>query len=136
MTRGLPGSAGQILTAESSRCVTKDPWNWWRDQMPITQKWAYLDHGAVGPLSGPAADAVAGFAQQAALEGDTVWPTWVAASEHLRGSIAQTIGAEKSEICLVPNTTTGINLVAEGWAWEKGAFYIPTNYPDKRRLYE
>lgn len=100
--------------------LVDSPWKWWRSQMPITARWAYLDHSAVGPLSGPAAVAITKFASQAASQGDTVWPQWVSHAERLRANFAEMIHADKDEICLVANTTTGINLVAEGWPWRPG----------------
>ena len=88
--------------------------------MPIAQQWAYFDHAAVAPLSQPALEAINQYSLQAAQLGDTVWPQWAARIEHLRETVAGMIGAEKGEICMVPNTTTGINLVAEGWPWQEG----------------
>lgn len=88
--------------------------------MAITASWVYLDHAAVGPLSGPAADALRRYADEAEQQGDTVWPTWAARSENLRQAAAELLGATKEEICLVPNTSTGINLVAEGFPWKPG----------------
>ena len=119
MANGKAGSEMQIPAADLPS-LADSPWQWWRAQMPISPQWSYLDHAAVGPLSGPAAAAIAGFARQAALEGDTLWPQWVACLERLRGNIANMIGAETNEICMVPNTSTGINLVAEGWPWHQG----------------
>ncbi|MCO8124852.1 aminotransferase class V-fold PLP-dependent enzyme [Stieleria sp. TO1_6] len=100
--------------------LQSDPWQWWRSQMPVTQKWAYLDHAAVGPLSNPAAVALQTYADQAAHEGDTVWPQWAARLDDLRTRFAQLLQAERDEICLIPNTSTGINLVAEGFPWQPG----------------
>ncbi|MGB7347242.1 MAG: aminotransferase class V-fold PLP-dependent enzyme [Pirellulaceae bacterium] len=97
-----------------------DPWIQWRQQMPIARKWAYLDHAAVGPLPGPAANAIRNFADQASIDGDTVWPQWAAQVEKLRNNAALLTGADPDEICMVPNTSTGINIVAEGWSWESG----------------
>lgn len=88
--------------------------------MAIAPEWAYFDHAAVGPLSKPAAEAIAFFAAQAAEQGDTVWPQWAAKVEHLRKQFAELLNCDDNEICLIPNTTTGINLVAEGWPWQKG----------------
>lgn len=88
--------------------------------MPVTEKWAYLDHAAVGPLSRPAGEAIHQFADQAVREGDTVWPQWARRLEELRSGVAELIAAEADEICLIPNTTTGINLVAEGFPWQPG----------------
>jgi selenocysteine lyase/cysteine desulfurase len=97
-----------------------DPWAQWRQQMPITRQWAYLDHAAVGPLPAVAAGAIHEFADQASSQGDTVWPQWAARVEKLRKNAAILVGADPGEICMVPNTSTGINLVAEGWPWQKG----------------
>ena len=88
--------------------------------MPIAPEWAYFDHAAVGPLSKPAAAAITHFAAQAAEQGDTVWPEWAAKVEHLRKQFAELLNCGRDEICLIPNTTTGINLVAEGWPWKQG----------------
>ena len=88
--------------------------------MPIAPEWAYFDHAAVGPLSKPAAAAIAHFAAQGAEQGDTVWPEWAAEVEHLRDQVATLLNCESDEICMVPNTTTGINIVAEGLDWRNG----------------
>lgn len=88
--------------------------------MPVTDKWAYLDHAAVGPLSAPGADALRNYASEAEREGDTVWPRWSKRVESLREQFAKLLQAETDEVCFVPNTSTGINLVAEGFPWKSG----------------
>ncbi|TWU66067.1 aminotransferase class V-fold PLP-dependent enzyme [Crateriforma conspicua] len=107
-------------TSTADDLLRRDPWLWWRNQMPITAKWHYFDHAAVAPLPKPAADAITKFATQASEEGDTVWPQWHDRQETLRGQFAELTGASIDEVCLIPNTTTGINLVAEGWPWQPG----------------
>ena len=91
-----------------------------REQMPITKKWAYFDHAAVAPLSGPAHQAIQSWADEAAFEGDTVWPNWAKKLRATRGTAAEMIGASAENIALVHNTTAGINLVAEGLDWQSG----------------
>ncbi len=113
-------TAGENGASEADHLLAESPWEWWRSQMPIADKWAYFDHAAVGPLSGPAAAAMRRFADEASELGDTVWPSWAARTEQLRDQAAILLRADPSEICLVPNTTTGINLVAEGWPWQRG----------------
>jgi len=100
--------------------VEESPWQWWREQMPICGNWAYFDHAAVAPLSGPAAEASRQFIDQAVSAGDTLWPEWAAKIEHLRRSTAELLDADPAEICMIPNTSTGISLVAEGWPWQHG----------------
>lgn len=98
--------------------IASDPWMWWRDRMPVAGKYAYFDHAAVAPLSGPAAQAIATYTRQASTQGDAVWPEWSAKLDELRSGAATLLNVDRGEICLVPNTTTGINLVAEGFPWQ------------------
>jgi selenocysteine lyase/cysteine desulfurase len=88
--------------------------------MPVAEPWAYFDHAAVAPLSKPAAEAVRGWCDEAVGDGDTRWPEWSRHAEATRDAAARLIGAERDEIALVPNTTAGISLVAEGLDWRPG----------------
>lgn len=88
--------------------------------MPVSQKWAYFDHAAVGPLTRPAAECVSNWCRQALEEGDTVWPEWNRSVNQTRHRAAELISASNSEIALIPNTTAGISLVAEGYPWREG----------------
>jgi selenocysteine lyase/cysteine desulfurase len=111
-------------------------WDFFRRQMPISRQWAYFDHAAVAPLSGPAQAAMTGWAEDATLHGSVHYPAWTHRIEHLRTLAAGMIGALPEEIALINNTTAGINLVAEGFPWKPGdnivtrADEFPTNqYP-------
>ena len=88
--------------------------------MPVAKKWAYFDHAAVAPLTAPAAAALQSWIAEALDEGDTIWPEWSRRVEATRASAARMIGATADEIALVPNTTAGISLVAEGLDWRPG----------------
>jgi cysteine desulfurase/selenocysteine lyase len=88
--------------------------------MPIASRLAYFDHAAVAPLPTPTRDAIRHWVDQAAEQGDTVWPQWAARLEQVRRAAAGLIHASPDEIALVPNTTTGIGLVAEGLPWQAG----------------
>jgi len=95
-------------------------WIDFRRQMPIAQDWAYFDHAAVAPIPEPTREAVCRWADEACQSGDVVWPSWNRGIERARKLGAQMIGADLEEIALVPNTTAGINLVAEGFPWREG----------------
>ncbi|TWU24470.1 Cysteine desulfurase [Bythopirellula polymerisocia] len=88
--------------------------------MPVARNWAYFDHAAVAPITQPAAEAMANWLAQAAEDGDTVWLDWARQVAKVRTSAASLVGAEPEEIALLPNTTAGINLVAEGLDWRSG----------------
>jgi cysteine desulfurase/selenocysteine lyase len=91
-----------------------------RCKMPISDRLVYFDHAAVAPLPAPTRDAILHWLAQATEQGDVVWPQWAQGLEHLRQTAAALIGAQPREIGLVPNTTTGISLVAEGYPWQAG----------------
>lgn len=95
-------------------------WAEFRSQMPVARRWAYFDHAAVAPISGPAQQAVEQWAREAAGDGATPSAGWRRQIEQLRTLAARTIGACPEEIALVRNTTEGINLVAEGFPWRPG----------------
>lgn len=91
-----------------------------RAAMPVAERWAYFDHAAVAPVSRPAAAAMRTWVDQSATEGDTMWPEWGRQLKAMRQASASLIGATPEEITLVPNTTAGINMVAEGLDWRPG----------------
>lgn len=86
----------------------------------MAAKWAYFDHAAVAPITRRAAEVVRGWCEEALEEGDTRWPEWSRRVEATRDTAARLIGATREEIALVPNTTAGISLVAEGLDWRAG----------------
>ncbi|TWU47232.1 putative cysteine desulfurase [Rubripirellula tenax] len=111
----------------SDEKLLSEPWKWWRDQMPVARKIAYFDHAAVAPLSQPAATAIAELTNDALTSGDSNWPSWSARLGNLRKSASSLLNCSIDEICLIPNTTTGINFVADGWPWEPGDNVILPN---------
>jgi selenocysteine lyase/cysteine desulfurase len=65
-------------------------------------------------------DAVVRWAEQAALEGDTVWKLWEKRVKETRALAARMLGADAAEIALVHSTSEGIGIVAEGYPWQPG----------------
>jgi cysteine desulfurase / selenocysteine lyase len=96
--------------------------------MPVTERWIYFDHAAVGPMPTPAAQAITTYAQQAEREGDTAWPQWAKGVEICRQRASRLLQCETSEIALISNTTFGINLIANGLRWRPGDnLVVPSN---------
>lgn len=108
------------MAASINQTAATDPWSTLRSQMPVTERWAYFDHAAVAPLSKPAANYLLEWSQDAAANGAANWNRWRDRAERARQLAAQFIGASPQEIALVPNTTTGLSLVAEGFDWRPG----------------
>lgn len=91
-----------------------------RSQMPVTGRLAYFDHAAVAPLPLAARAAILAWLDEAVHVGDTAWPQWTRNVEAMRRAAAALVNASQEEIALVPNTTAGINIVAQGLPWRPG----------------
>ena len=109
-------------------------WERYADQFPVRERLVYLNHAAVAPLVKPAADAMKHLADDCTQFGSLHYDTWLAAYEGVRVAAAKMIGADRSEIALVKNTSEGIATVAAGLDWRPGdrivAFQeeFPANY--------
>ena len=44
-----------------------------REQMPVSDRYAYFDHAAVGPIPLPAAEAIRKWTDQSLRQGDVCW---------------------------------------------------------------
>ena len=107
--------------AISDNNTAKTPaWEDFRRHMPVTRRWAYLDHAAVAPLSGAAQQTLARLSEDAALNGGVFYAAWMKQKQALRQSAVELIHADLDEITLIGSTTAGINLVAEGFPWRPG----------------
>jgi cysteine desulfurase/selenocysteine lyase len=120
--------------------VAEQPlWQRYADQFPVRDKLTYLNHAAVSPLCKPAADAMKHLADDCLNFGSLHYSEWLAVYEGVRVAAAKLIGADRSEIALVKNTSEGIATVAMGLDWKPGDRVVgfheefPANiYPWKR----
>jgi len=103
-------------------------------RFPILDRMDFLNHAAVAPLSGPAADALRTYATQAASSA-YVGHGWYAAVGRVKQSAARLVNAAgPRDIALIPNTSFGLNLVARGVDWRPGDRVVTTDqeYPANR----
>lgn len=85
---------------------------------------AYLDHAATGVLSRPAHEAAAGFllgrAGRAPGRTPNNFPADLQRVERARERAAALVGADVRTVTHVPNTSYGLNVLAEGLDWRPG----------------
>jgi selenocysteine lyase/cysteine desulfurase len=92
-----------------------------RQLFPVTRRWVFMNHAALAPLSGPAADRLVAAAREAAADGDRRWPAWHEETGRVRAQAARLLGAaEASSVAFVENTSVALSLIAEGLPWEAG----------------
>src|SRR5579871_3790576 len=121
---------------------SKEPalWERFADQFPVREHLIYLNHAAVAPVVKRAADAMKHLADDCTQFGSLHYDQWLAAYESLRVAAAKLIGADRSEIALVKNTSEGIATVAIGLDWKPGDRVVafeeefPANYFPWKRL--
>jgi selenocysteine lyase/cysteine desulfurase len=92
-----------------------------RAQFPVVERWAFLDHAAVAPISRPAAAALREFADSLALNGIAAVKQWLDRIAQVRRLAARLLNApDPDDVYFIPNTTQGIGVVAEGFPWRAG----------------
>jgi cysteine desulfurase / selenocysteine lyase len=115
-------------------------WEKYFSQFPVRKNLTYLNHAAVSPLCRPAAEAMGALAQDCMQFGSLHYAQWLDVYEGLRDATARLIGADRSEIALVKNTSEGIATVALGLDWRPGDRMVgfreefPANYYPWKRL--
>src|SRR5229473_130431 len=88
-------------------------WDGIRKQFPVTERLAYLNSAAAGPVSRASQAAAAGYYEKMMLDGDVHWNRWLADREAIREKIAQFINAKPEEIAFTTNTSSGMNVIVD-----------------------
>jgi len=91
-------------------------WDNIRKQFPVTERVAYLNSAAAGPVSRAVYEASAGYYQKMMNDGDVHWNRWLAQRETIRKRIAEFINAVPDEIAFTTNTSSGMNVIVDALA--------------------
>lgn len=88
-------------------------WNQIRERFPVTDRVAYLNSAAAGPVSIASQAAAAGYYEKMMRDGDVHWNRWLADREAVRKKVAEYINAEPEEIAFTTNTSQGMNVIVD-----------------------
>lgn len=88
-------------------------WNDIRQRFPVTERLAYLNSAAAGPVSRASFAAASGYYEKMMRDGDVHWNRWLADREVIRKKIAELINAEPDEIAFTTNTSSGMNVIVD-----------------------
>ncbi|TWT44767.1 Cysteine desulfurase [Phycisphaerae bacterium RAS1] len=105
-----------------------------RPQFPITRNFNFQNHAAVAPMSGPAAEAMIGYARELA-ESAYLSGAYYRAADRVRQSAARLINADPSEVTFTKNTSEGICYVANGVQWLTGDNVVSTTMEFAANVY-
>src|SRR5258706_6399007 len=84
-----------------------------RKQFPVTDKLAYLNSAAAGPVSRASQAAAAGYYEKMMQDGDVHWNRWLADREVMRLKVARSINAELEGIAFTTNASSGMNVIVD-----------------------
>lgn len=88
-------------------------WNEIRKRFPVTERIAYLNSAAAGPVSIASQAVAAGYYEKMMRDGDVHWNRWLADRESVRRKVADYINAEPEEIAFTTNTSQGMNVMVD-----------------------
>jgi cysteine desulfurase/selenocysteine lyase len=88
-------------------------WTELRKHFPVTERLAYLNSAAAGPVSRASQAAAAGYYEKMMQDGDVHWNRWLADREAIRQKVARSINAEPEEIAFTINTSSGMNVIVD-----------------------
>src|SRR5689334_2983380 len=92
-----------------------------REDFPIAKRRAYLNNASIGPMSNRVFAAVESFMIDVRENGRNNYPHWCKhADTEIKDRIGKLMGADRSEIAFVKNTTEGLAHVANGIDWKPG----------------
>jgi selenocysteine lyase/cysteine desulfurase len=103
----------------------------YRREFPVTEKYIYLDHAGVAPVSLRVRAAADRFLSESAQGAAFHYPQWTLRLAHVRKNCAKLINARHDEIAFVKNTSHGLSIVAEGLDWKAGdsVLYYEKEFP-------
>ncbi len=101
----------------------------YRSEFPITDRYCFLNHAAVSPLSRRVVRAVKELSEDMATQGIAGYPKWQARIEEVRALFSELIGARATDVAFITNTSEGISAIASGFPWRAGDKVI-TVQPD------
>jgi len=108
------------------------------NHFPILGESVFFNHAGVAPISGPAAQAIRAYADQAQRTA-YVDAGWYARAIQVKRAAAKLINAQSYlEIAFIPNTSSGLSLVANGLDFQPGDNVVITDveYPANRYPWE
>lgn len=91
-----------------------------RRLFPVTEKWIYLNHAAVGPLPTFGREAAERYIAALSSEGEKHWERTGPLIEEVRGMFASALHLPPEGIAFTRNVSEGLSILASGLDWRAG----------------
>lgn len=106
-----------------------------RSLFPVTDKYIYMNHSAVCPLSTRVRDAMNALVEDVTTNGSVNYTDWLQTYEDTRSSAARLVNAHPREIAFMRNTSEAICAVANGIDWRAGDNVVTCNVEFPANVY-
>ncbi|RMG64486.1 MAG: aminotransferase class V-fold PLP-dependent enzyme [Calditrichaeota bacterium] len=90
------------------------------DYFPHSSEQTYLNHAAVSPLPRPTVEALRWYLDQRSGQNIEFWPQALEVRQQFKMKVAALINARPEDIAWTPNTSSGLNILANGLSWQPG----------------
>ena len=106
-----------------------------RSLFPVTERYIYMNHAAVAPLSTPVRIEMSHLLQDVCSHGVVNYSAWVDTYEKARGSAAALVKAHPHEIAFMRNTSEALATIANGIDWKEGDNVVTTRVEFPSNMY-
>jgi cysteine desulfurase/selenocysteine lyase len=106
-----------------------------RSLFPVTEKYIYMNHAAVSPLSVRARDRMAALNEDVTSNGAANYRDWLNEYERARGSAARLVNAQAHELAFMRNTSGALSTIANGISWREGDSVVSYNVEFPANVY-
>jgi selenocysteine lyase/cysteine desulfurase len=106
-----------------------------RSLFPVTEKYIYMNHAAVSPLSTRVSDAMHAMVEDVTRNGSANYEDWCRTYEQTRRSAARLVNARPHEIAFMRNTSDALSAVANGIDWRDGDSIVSCNVEFPSNIY-
>ncbi|MBI4552479.1 MAG: aminotransferase class V-fold PLP-dependent enzyme [Candidatus Latescibacteria bacterium] len=106
-----------------------------RQEFPVVERWLYLNHAAVSPISRRVRTTIEGFVQDHHENAAMHTREWEARHDAVRHLAARLVNAGPDEIAFVKNTSEGLSFAANGIEWKHGDNVVITNVEFPANVY-
>jgi cysteine desulfurase / selenocysteine lyase len=106
-----------------------------RSLFPVTEKYIYMNHAAVSPLSTKVRDAMIGLVEDVTFNGSANYEHWCQTYERTRQSAARLVNARSHEIAFMRNTSDALSAIANGIDWRVGDNVVTCNVEFPSNVY-
>ncbi len=93
-------------------------------EFPVAERYAYLNHAALGPLPRRTADAIAELAQDFRDKGVLAEAKWFSSIARTRKLVGELLNVSTEEIAFTKNTSQGLSIVAASLPWRHGDIVV------------